>query len=392
MRRSSGVICLSAMLCTATAWAQLGIGRPQPHVGPPLTSPPVTFIYVANTPSNSSNYEIRGYAADANGQLTAISGSPFQEDVTDLTGNGKHLFGSNRNGIDIDAYTIESNGALRYAAATDIVQGKNCDTASVLFLDRTGTSLYNLDYDGNDCANTTYQAFAVNQTTAKPTYLNEAGDTPELTSALSFVGSNQFGYVASCYHFLPMIAGFVRASNGGLKKLSTAPAPPVAPANENYCPNLTATDQTNHVAIAMQPMEGYGMTAGPYQLATYTASSTGALTTESTSANMPSVLVGNLTAMSMAPSGKLLAVAGTSGMQVFHFNGANPITKDTGLLASAEIDEIAWDNDNHLYALSRTAGKLFVFTVTATGESEAPGSPYAVVNPSSLAVEAIPVS
>jgi hypothetical protein len=378
------------MLSTATVWAQLGIGRPQPHVDPPLNAPPVTFIYVANTPSNSSNYEIRGYAADANGQLTAISGSPFQEDVTDLTGNGKHLFGSNRDGIDIDAYMIESNGALTYAAATDIVQGKNCDTASVLFLDRKGTSLYNLDYDGNDCANTTYQAFAVNPTTAKPVFLNEAGDTPELTSALSFLGNNQFGYVASCYQFLPMIAGFARASNGALKELSSTPAVPVAPANENYCPDLTATDPTNHVAIAMQPMEGYGMTAGPYQLATYTASGTGALTTASTSANMPAVLVGNLTAM--APSGKLLAVAGTSGVQVFHFNGANPISKDTGLLASGEIDAIAWDSDNHLYAVSRTAGKLYVFTVTPTGESEAPGSPYAVVNPSSLAVEAIPVS
>lgn len=370
MRRSLGVICLSAMLSTATVWAQLGIGRPQPHVDPPLNAPPVTFIYVANTPSNSSNYEIRGYAADANGQLTAISGSPFQEDVTDLTGNGKHLFGSNRDGIDIDAYMIESNGALTYAAATDIVQGKNCDTASVLFLDRKGTSLYNLDYDGNDCANTTYQAFAVNPTTAKPVFLNEAGDTPELTSALSFLGNNQFGYVASCYQFLPMIAGFARASNGALKELSSTPAVPVAPANENYCPDLTATDPTNHVAIAMQPMEGYGMTAGPYQLATYTASGTGALTTASTSANMPAVLVGNLTAMSMAPSGKLLAVAGTSGVQVFHFNGANPISKDTGLLASGEIDAIAWDSDNHLYAVSRTAGKLYVFTVTPTGESE----------------------
>jgi hypothetical protein len=391
MKRSLGVICLSAMLSTATAWGQLGIGRPQPHVEPPLTPTPVAYIYISNTPSNSSNYEINGYAAAADGQLTAIGGSPFQEDVTDLTGNGKHLFGSNRNGIDIDAYTIESNGALTYTAATDIVQGQNCDTASMLFLDRTGTSLYNLDYDGNDCANTTYQAFAVNQTTAKPTFLNEAGDTPELVSALSFLGNNDFGYVASCYHFLPMIAGFARASNGALKELSGTPPLPTAPADENYCPAFTATDPTNHVSIAMQPMEGYGMTAGPYQLATYTASSTGALTTTSTYANMPAVLVGNVTALSSAPAGNLLAVAGTSGVQVFHFNGANPITRDTGLLANVEIDQIAWDKNNHLYAVSRTAGKLYVFTVTgSSGESEAPGSPYAVVNPSSLTVQAVP--
>ncbi|MGC2618307.1 MAG: hypothetical protein WA414_04645 [Acidobacteriaceae bacterium] len=390
MRRSFGVICLAATLGAATAWAQLGIGRPAPHVETPLAPTKVAFVYVASTPANSSNYEIRGYAADAAGQLTAISGSPFEEDVTDLTGNGKLLFGSNRNGIDIDSYTIASNGALSYAAATDIVRGQNCDTASTLFLDRTGTSLYNLDYDGNDCANTTYQAFAVNLSTAKATFLNEAGDTPELVSGLSFIGDNNFGYVAGCYHYLPMIAGFSRATNGALKQLSSTPALPAAPANENYCPDLTATDSSNHVAIAMQPMEGYGTTAGPYQLATYTASSTGALTTTSKSANMPAVLVGNLTAMSTAPSGSLLAVAGTSGVQIFHFNGASPLTKETGLLASVEIDALAWDHNNHLYALSRTAGKLYVFTVTPTGASEAAGSPYAVVNPSSLTVQVAP--
>jgi hypothetical protein len=392
MRRSLGVICLTATLGAATAWAQLGIGRPQPHVETPLPPTRVALVYISSTPANSSNYVIKGYAADASGQLTAISGSPFQEDVTDLTGNGKYLFGSNRNGIDIDAYTIESSGALTYAAATDIVRGQNCDTASLLFLDRTGTSLYNLDYDGNDCANTTYQAFAVDLSTAKATFLNEAGDTPELVSGLSFIGTNAFGYVAGCYHFLPMIAGFSRASNGALKQLSSTSALPVAPTNENYCPNLTAADLTNHVAIAVQPMEGYGTVAGPYQLATYTASNTGALTTASTSANMPAMLVGNLTAMSTAPSGSLLAVAGTSGVQVFHFNGANPITKDTGLLANVEIDQIAWDHDNHLYAVSRTAGKLYVFTVTPTGEIEASGSPYAVVNPSSLTVQQVPAS
>jgi hypothetical protein len=34
----------------------------------------------------------------------------------------------------------------------------------------------------------------------------------------------------------------------------------------------------------------------------------------------------------MSPSGKLLAVAGTTGLQVFHFNGSNPIKPYTGLL------------------------------------------------------------
>jgi outer membrane protein assembly factor BamB len=73
-------------------------------------------------------------------------------------------------------------------------------------------------------------------------------------------------------------------------------------------------------------------------------------------------------------------------LQVFHFNRANPITKYTGLLTSDSIDQIFWDNDNHLYALSRTGGKLYVFTVTAKSVTHAPGSPHAITDPEYIIV------
>jgi hypothetical protein len=126
---------------------------------------------------------------------------------------------------------------------------------------------------------------------------------------------------------------------------------------------------------------------GPNVLATYTVSSSGNLTTSSTMKNMPAVSVGeNINAMNASPSGKLLAVAGNKGLQIFHFNGANPITHFTGLLTSTEVDQIFWDNDNHLYGISFSANKLWVFTVTPTGYSEAPGSPYSVDSPQGLRV------
>jgi hypothetical protein len=87
----------------------------------------------------------------------------------------------------------------------------------------------------------------------------------------------------------------------------------------------------------------------------------------------------------MSPTGKYLAVAG-AGLQVFHFNGANPITKFTGLLTTDTIDKVYWDNASHLYAISRTAGKLYVFTVTATTVTQAPGSPHKITAPDSLIV------
>lgn len=52
----------------------------------------------------------------------------------------------------------------------------------------------------------------------------------------------------------------------------------------------------------------------------------GNLTTTGTISNMPKSSVTQVTDMAMAPSGKLLAVSGTTGLQVFHFNGASPIT------------------------------------------------------------------
>jgi hypothetical protein len=101
---------------------------------------------------------------------------------------------------------------------------------------------------------------------------------------------------------------------------------------------------------------------------------------------MPYVKVATVMSISMSPSGKLLAVAGTVGLQVFHFNGADPITAFTGLLTTDEVDQVAWDNQNHLYAISQPAGKLFVFTISPTNRTPAPGSPYAITNPRNIVV------
>jgi hypothetical protein len=83
----------------------------------------------------------------------------------------------------------------------------------------------------------------------------------------------------------------------------------------------------------------------------------------------------------MSTSGKLLAVGGAQGLQLFHFNGASPLTTFSKLLLpGTEIDQLAWDNNNHLYALSYKSGELYVYTVTPTSYSEVSGSPYKVAN------------
>jgi outer membrane protein assembly factor BamB len=129
----------------------------------------------------------------------------------------------------------------------------------------------------------------------------------------------------------------------------------------------------------------------PTQLATYTVDAHGNLTTASTSSNMPTTLINNVYDMKMSPSGKLLAVGGVEGLQVFHFNGASPATHYTGLLNNVLITQFFWDNDNHLYAISPSAGKLFVYTVAPSSVSQAPGSPYNITSPQNVIVQTLSV-
>jgi hypothetical protein len=100
----------------------------------------------------------------------------------------------------------------------------------------------------------------------------------------------------------------------------------------------------------------------------------------------------------ISPSGQLLAVAGNSqlapapvlllanGLQIFHFNGPDPITPYSNVLTSDPIDQMQWDNNDHLFALSFSTHKLYVYTVTPTSITAAPGSPYTIASANALVV------
>jgi hypothetical protein len=281
--------------------------------------------------------------------------------------NGKWLFGGDYGNI--ESFSVASNGAL--ALADTVATQGDVDN---LFLDHTGTWLYINSFDG---AYYNYLSYNIDQSTGQLAFLNEAGGGPLNHAGLSFIGNNEFAYSATCAEF-PMVFELQRASDGSITESGASAPLPTLPAGYSYCPWFAAADPTDHVAIAVQPMHANGSVAGPYQLATYTADSSGNLTTTSTFQNMPSVRVGGVSDYWMSPNGKALAVAGFGGLQVFHFNGANPITQFTGLLTSNAVWQIFWDNASHLYALSVLAGELYVFTVTEKGVRQAPGSPYAV--------------
>ena len=370
------LVCLSVALSTTIAFSQA-----------------VAHVYVANNPKNSSTNEIAAYSVAPDGKLTPISGSPFRENVTALATDGKYLLAANRSEPVIDAFAVESNGALRYATSTNYAKptsSDECADAGQLFFDHTGTTLYIQEYNF-DCSNTGVTSFTLNKQTGSLSYLgaDNTGAFPGMYNAADFIGNNVYAYSAansSCMYY--EIYGFKRNSNGRLVSAGgVSNSPKAAPdGGPEYVPDLLAADPTKHVAVLEQPANPPDCAAGPLQLATYTANSSGMLSTTSTYANMPPTLIVNPYDMKMSPSGKLVAVAGQEGLQVFHFNGASPITRFTGLLTSAPINQMFWDNTNHLYAISQSGGKIYVFTITPNGAHQAPGSPYPINSPQSLVV------
>jgi hypothetical protein len=370
--------------CASTVLASAQAASSQTDRSLQSSASPVAFIYVLSGPPDGKN-QIYGFATSADGSLSPISGTPFSTPISDIVVNSAWLFGTD--GINLDSFSIAANGSLKQVDTLEVEPDGGLGS---LFLDHTGTSLYSDYYTTNN----EELAYSVDNSTGKLTYLDNIMAGPGFGYAESFVGNNEFAYESTCYHFGQSIYGIQRSSDGAVTMLNPNQVYPTPPSGDFYCPWLAAADPTNHLAIAVQLLDGNFTPLGPYQLATYTVDSAGQLSTTSTFQNMPATEAGGakgsetsyVTNYSMSPSGQLLAVAGTSGLQLFHFNGADPITKYTGLLATGEVDQVFWDSSNHLYATGDTAGKLWVFTVTETSVKQAPGSPHSMSYPAGMTV------
>jgi hypothetical protein len=399
MRYNTFLLCLVAMLGTGAAYAQNASAEDAALVPASASSSPVAYVYVSSSPTGASKNVVYAYAAAANGKLTPVAGSPFKDDLTSMAVNGKYLFGSTRNTIWVAAFLMEPNGALKWTTSTNVTthNASDCGGNSPIILDHTGASLYTMATSSDQCDEEFFQSLQVEKATG---YLNYLGSTPPLFvnyGQLTFSANNVYAYQATCSDYRGFysgtITGYQRHSNGLLTLANLSAPVPDAQAGDFYCADQVAADPANHVALEYQLINTSAeLPDGLPQLATYTSDNSGNLSTTSTRANMPKAAIQYIFDMKMSPSGKLLAVGGAGnsgggGLQVFHFNGANPITHYTGLLTNNLIDQFFWDNSNHLYAISQSAGKLFVFTVTPTSVSQAAGSPYTIVSPKNIIVQ-----
>ena len=379
-------VCLSAALVALPALAQEPIASKE-------SAATVAYIYVTSLPANASTTEIDAYSAAPDGQLTQLTNSPFEYDEGALAADGRHLFAINRSDTDIDTLSIGRGGAIDYVTSTDWAQfTNNCGSPAWLFTDRTGRDLYDMIFDG-DCANNGFQAFGVEGGSGALGYVGYAnggaGSFGGANLPLTITGNNRFAFEAtnnSCMYY--ELLGYQRAANGALSELNSTWTPPAPPSGYRiYITEFLAADPTNHLAAVFQPANPPGCSSVSAQVGSITVDNKGNLSTTSTSANMPATQVTFPSDMKVSPSGRLVAIGGQGGLQVFHFNGGNPPTAYTPLLTTDTISQMFWDNDNHLYAISQASGTLFVFTVTPERYAAAPGSPYTVSAPQSIAIE-----
>jgi hypothetical protein len=370
------ILCL-AVLTAGPAFTQ----TPSPEASPAATvsAADVAHVYVGTATG------VYLYDAASNGKLTLVSGSPFETAGVAIGSNGKYFFTLGTNYA--HSYAIASNGAIGEQMSqinTQNYTGSECGPPRVAILDRTGQNLYvqlnEAEVVGVCIA---YQTFDIANASGALTFhgaaVHENGVFKE-GLGLAITGNNQFAYAPNSFDGVDALSALRRESDGMLEftNINEIDPPPPFTGLENDQPDNVTADQTHHLAVALGILAGDGET-----LASYTVDPQGNIASTNTTDNMPEVLI-DPTAMQISPSGKLLAIASNFDfppLQAFNFNGADPITPHSGVLRNVVIDQIFWDNNDHMYALNDSTKKLYVYTFTANTITEAPGSPYTIASP-----------
>jgi hypothetical protein len=396
LRISTLTLCL-ATLCPATAFPQ--VDSDVSSAATPAAAP-VAYVYVG---TGKGSYL---YNAASNGSLSLVSGSPFPITGSAIGSNGKYFVSLGTTYL--RSYPVASNGAIKGQASqinTQLYTGSECGTTHGAVLDHTGQVVYVQLYPAqpvgtNEEACAALQSFK-NSSTGAFSFLGatqfatstQTGLNTAFTTLVKLSGNGSYGYSASYDHRCNVITWELKRESSGAMLFNSDGilTVPSTPLGWRWQPWVMTADPTNHMAVAM----AHGTDGGPCpdlyptQLASSTVASDGSLSSTNTPKNMPTPQV-YPAVLNMSPAGQFLAVGGptafstgngptqTPGLQVFRFNGANPVTSFSKVLTTAPIDVIRWDKNNHLFALSNSTKKLYAYTVTSTSITAVPGSPYAI--------------
>ena len=392
------ILCLAA-LCPATSFSQVDTDVSSAAAA---AAAPVANVFVGTTNG------VYLYNAAPNGSLSLVPVAPRAVEGVSVGSN--HNYFVSLDPTYLHSYAQTADGRIMSQAwfvNTPSQSGGECGTAKSAVFDHAGQSIYVQLFSDQPAGNNqeacvAVQTYKIDWTgaiyfvgatefaTESQTGLNTASSTP-----LRLSGNGSYAYSASYDHGCDLETYELKRESSGTMLFNTYEilTVPSTPPDWRWYPFVVTADPTNHMAAAMVGASGSfgpcGGVAHLTQLASFTVASDGNLSSTNTPKNMPTPQINPLI-LNMSPSGKFLAVGGsvsntassgakqTPGLQVFHFNGANPITSFSKLLTAAPINQIRWDSNNHVYALSNSTKKLYAYTVTSSGVTAVPGSPYTI--------------
>jgi hypothetical protein len=375
--------CLIAVLCTGIASAQ------------------VAYVYLS---ANTTTY---AYDVSSTGALTPITGSPFTTAGTMIGTNGSYFItiGSE----DVYSNKVAANGAIGEQVSeinTQDYTGAVCGDPTAGGranptggFDQTGQNVYIPLYEANSPTCDAIQTFKIAKTGALTfsgaTIYAQGTNIAGHETVPTLLGNNKFAFnsLSVAGNCDGGIRAFSRDNSGTLNNINFTETDPIAqPIKyiDYLATSLITADPTNHVAIMVEPTTGCHGSNGPAQLASYTVDSQGNLTSTNTYVDMPTVGSGgavSVSGMQIDPTGKFLALAVSPGIQLYHFNGAKPITPFAGSVSTpGSISQLRWDQNGHLYAQEGASGAMHVYKVTSAKVTELSGSPTLVPVGQSLIV------
>ena len=374
----------------------------------------MTIVPQVKAQSTSANVYIQvqgpsgavyGYNASSNGQLTAIPGSPFKPGTQIVGGTPSRLFTLGKTLL--HSYTLASNGAMQ-GQASQIpfldYAGGSCGSASAgqssAVLDHSGQYMYVLLQWNADASCSAYQTYKINSDGSftfmgdtEEDYGSQSGSVnPTSVDLPTILGNEKFAYADMSSGHNSGLIGFQRESAGTLDLMKFAEQDPLLDGAANYMPDFPDASPTgSYVVVPLYPYN-----SNPPQLGSYTVDAQGNISSTNTSSNMPtSSLIGP--GSTFSPDGSLFVLysgdgPGTqgNGIEVYNFNGAAPLTLNKKLLTGTPINQVAWDNSGHLFAISRVQNRLWVFTVTPGSVAQDASIP--ITSPLSMVVVSQPAS
>ena len=316
---------------------------------------------------------VYAFHVSSTGQVTAISGSPFKPAGLIIGATASRFFTLGKTLI--HSYGLASGGAIQSQLGQIgyfNYPGSSCGGGeSSAVLDHTGKYIYVLLQGGGSGTCAAYQSYAIN---SNGTFTFN-GDTEEsLTSGggadnPSILGNETFAYADSFYSHDNTVIGFRRESSGTLALMPFNETDPTLDGGPNYTPyQPDASPAGNYLVLGLLPYD-----TNPPKLGSYTVDAQGNISSTNTSSNMPTSPFDGF-ASTFSPAGDLFAIYADNGTQtwlgngieIYKFNGAEPLTPYQTLLNGTPIDQVLWDSSNHMYAISKANNRLYVFSVTST--------------------------